>query len=108
MSRIKKNDTVLVISGKDKGKKGSVIAVICKKGFKETRKVLVQGVNVVIRHAKARKQGEVAGIKHEERPIEISNVMPVCPSCKKPCRIGSSKLGSGKCGRICISCKETI
>ncbi|EKE05172.1 MAG: 50S ribosomal protein L24 [uncultured bacterium] len=103
MSRIKKNDTVLVISGKDKGKRGSVIDVVCKEG-----RILVQGINVVIRHAKARKQGDVAGIKHEERPVDISNVMPICPSCKKPCRIGSTKLDSGKRGRICISCKENI
>ena len=103
MSRIKKNDTVLVISGKDKGKKGPVIDIINKTG-----RILVQGINVVIRHAKARKQGEIAGIKHEERPIDISNVMPICPSCKKPCRIGSKKLDSGKSGRICVSCKENI
>lgn len=103
MNRIKKNDTVLVISGKDKGKKGSVIDVICKSG-----RILVQGVNVVVRHVKARKQGEIAGIKHEERPIDISNVMPVCPSCKKACRIGSNKLNGGKSGRNCVSCKESI
>lgn len=103
MARIKRKDTVLVISGKDKGKKGSVIEVESKTG-----RVLVQGVNVVIRHAKARKQGEIAGIKHEERPIDISNVMLICPSCKKPCRIGSKKLDSGKSGRVCSSCKEDI
>jgi len=103
MARIKKNDTVLVISGKDKGKKGVVIDLINKKD-----KVLVQGVNIVVRHAKARKQGELPGIKQEERPIDISNVMPVCPSCKKACRIGAKKLDNGKNGRICVSCKENI
>ncbi|MFC1842781.1 50S ribosomal protein L24 [Candidatus Dependentiae bacterium] len=103
MARIKKNDTVLVVTGKDKGKKGAVVDVITKKG-----KVLIQGVNIVIRHAKARKQGEVAGIRHEERPINLSNVMPVCSSCKKPCRIGLKKLENGKSVRVCARCKENL
>lgn len=103
MARIKRNDKVLVIAGKDKGKEGSVVEMLSKKG-----KVLVQGVNVVVKHAKARKQGEVSGIKHEERPISISNVLPVCSSCKKPCRICSKKLADGKTVRVCASCKENI
>jgi len=103
MARVKKNDTVLVISGKDKGKKGAVVDIYPKKG-----KVLVQGVNIVIRHAKARKQGDVAGIKQEERPVSVSNVMPVCSSCKKPCRVGTKKLESGKSVRVCASCKENM
>ena len=103
MARIKKNDTVMVISGKDKGKKGTVIDVL-----ENGKKILVQGVNIVIRHAKARKQGEIAGIKHEERPVEGSNIMLFCSSCKKPCRVGYKKLDNGKNGRICVSCKEDI
>jgi len=103
MARFKKNDTVLVVTGKDKGKKGTIVEVFPKKG-----KVLVQGVNIVIRHAKARKQGEVAGIKHEERPIDMSNVMPVCSSCKKPCRVGSKKMENGKSVNVCARCKENM
>ncbi len=103
MNRIKKNDTVLVLSGKDKGKRGTVVEVLPKKG-----KLLVQGINVVIRHAKARKQGDVSGIRHEERPFDISNVMPVCPSCKKPCRVGVKFLESEKKVRVCAKCKEII
>jgi len=103
MARIKKNDKVLVIAGKDKGKKGTVADVFPKK-----RKVLVQGINVVIRHAKARKQGETAGIRHEERPFDISNVMPICSSCKKPCRICAKQLEGGKKVRVCAKCKENI
>jgi len=103
MARIKKNDKVLVIAGKDKGKTGVVADVFPKK-----RKVLVQGVNIVIRHAKARKQGEVAGIRHEERPFNISNVMPICSSCKKPCRICKKSLESGEKVRVCSKCKENI
>jgi len=103
MARVKKNDTVLVIAGKDKGKKGTVADILPKKG-----KVLVQGVNVVIRHAKARKQGDVSGIRHEERPFSVSNVMPICPSCKKPCRVCAKSLEGGKKVRVCAKCKEIM
>jgi len=103
MVRVKKNDTVVVISGRDKGKQGTVADVFPKKG-----KVLVQGVNIVIRHAKARKQGEVAGIKREERPFELSSVMPICTACKKPCRVKARVLESGKKVRICVRCEEII
>ena len=65
VARIKKNDTVVVLSGKDKGKTGSVIEILPKKG-----KVMVKGVAVVTRHVKARKQGEVPGIKKEETYID--------------------------------------
>jgi len=103
MACIKKNDTVIVVTGKDKGKKGTVADVFPKKG-----KVLVQGVNIAIRHAKARKQGDVAGIRHEEKPFSISNVMPVCGSCKKPCRVRVKALESGKKVRVCARCNEIM
>jgi len=100
-TRIKKNDTVVVLSGRDKGKQGVVIALKQKKG-----KVLVKGVAVVTRHAKARRTGEVAGIKKEESFILLSKIMPVCGSCKKPCRVNAKKLESGKNVRVCNRCKE--
>ena len=99
--RVKKNDTVIVLSGKDKGKRGSVVDILPKKG-----KVVVKGVAVVTRHAKARKQGEMAGIKKQESFIDISNVMPLCASCQKPCRVGSSVLEGGKKARSCKRCHE--
>ena len=71
-SRIKKGDQVYVLTGKDRGKKGIVIAILPKKD-----KVIVKDVALVTRHVKARKQGETSGIKREERFIHISNVMPV-------------------------------
>ncbi len=71
-SRIKKGDQVYVLTGKDRGKKGIVIAILPKKD-----KVIVKDVALVTRHIKARKQGETSGIKREERFIHISNVMPV-------------------------------
>lgn len=101
MARVKKNDTVLVIAGKDKGKKGSVIDLLLNKG-----KVLVKGIAIATRHAKARKQGEVSGIRKEESFIELANVMPVCSSCKKACRVNAKILEDGKKTRICNSCKE--
>ncbi len=101
VARVKKNDTVLVIAGKDKGKQGAVIEILPKKG-----KVIVKDVAIVTRHVKARRQGETPGIKKEESFIRISKVMPVCKACKKPCRINIKKLESGKNARICNRCKE--
>lgn len=71
-SSIKKGDQVYVLTGKDRGKKGTVLAVLPKEG-----KVMVKGVAVVTRHVKARRQGETSGIKQEERYIDISNVAPL-------------------------------
>lgn len=101
IARVKKNDTVIVLQGKEKGKKGTVVDLDFSQGS-----VLVKGVNIVTRHVKARKQGEVSGIKKEERYIDISNVMPVCGSCKKPCRINTVELDGGKRSRACNKCKE--
>lgn len=70
MSSIKKGDSVYVLTGKDRGKKGVVIAILPKKG-----KVMVKDVAVVTRHVKAKKQGETSGIKREEQYIDISNVV---------------------------------
>ena len=101
IGRVKKNDTVLILSGKDKEKKGEVIAIPKKKG-----KILVKGIALVTRHVKARKAGEFSGIRKEESFINLSNVIPICTSCKKPCRINSKLLDTGKKVRICNRCKE--
>lgn len=101
IARIKKNDTVIVKAGKDKDKRGTVIEIVPKKA-----KVMVKDVAVVKRHAKARKQGDVAGIKKKESYIAISKVMPFCTACNKPCRINSKILQDGKKVRICNRCKE--
>lgn len=81
--RIKKGDTVQVLSGNDKGKKGEVLEVIPK-----TEKIIVKGVNVRKKHVKARKQGEESGILSVECAIHSSKVNVVCPKCNKPTRIG--------------------
>jgi large subunit ribosomal protein L24 len=103
MMRIKKNDKVMVISGKDKGKKSDVIAILPKKG-----KIMIKDVAVATRHVKARKQGEIPGIKKEESYIKLSNVMPICPSCSEPTRIGKKFLNDGKKVRVCGKCKEIM
>lgn len=99
LRHVKKNDTVMVLSGRDKGKKGTVIEVAPKKD-----KVLVSGVCLVTRHIKARRQGETGGIKQEESYIPLSKVMPICTSCSKPCRVNSSVVENRRV-RVCNRCK---
>ena len=79
---VKTKDTVIVISGKDKGKKGKVSAA-----FPKLNRVTVEGVNVVTKHQKARNQMQPGGIIHKEMPIDASNVMLVCPKCGKAVRV---------------------
>lgn len=95
VARVKKNDSVMVISGKDKGKTGVVLDILPKKN-----KVLVKGVGVVTKHYKARKQGDVSTIKQIETYIPLSKVMPICPVTKKPVRVGSERTEQGKSVRI--------
>ena len=99
---IKKGDTVIVLSGKDKGKKGTVLSVM-----PETRKVVVEKINVVSRHQKPRQQGEQGGIVKKEAPIYACKVMRVCPKCNKPTR-PASKVEDGKLVRVCKKCGAEI
>ena len=99
---VKKNDTVVVLSGKDKGKKGKVLSV-----EPETRKVIVEGVNVASRHQKPRKQGEEGGIIKKETPIYACKVMTVCPKCDKATRV-AHKIVDGKKVRVCKHCGAEI
>jgi large subunit ribosomal protein L24 len=101
IARVKKNDTVQVLSGKDKGKQGSVTAVLPKKN-----KVVVKGVAIVTHHIKPRRAGEPGSIRKEESFIDISCVMPICSACRKPARVNSKKLETGKSVRVCNRCKE--
>ncbi|MBM3887282.1 50S ribosomal protein L24, partial [Candidatus Dependentiae bacterium] len=102
LSRIKKNDSVVVLSGKDKGKQGLVISVDLKDGV-----ALIKDVSVVTRHVKARKAGEKSRIVKEERPIMLCKIMPICPSCKKPCRVQVRFHEGSEKARMCSRCKET-
>lgn len=100
MMTIKKNDTVAIIKGKDKGKRGAVLEIIPGKN-----KVMVQGVNMVKRHTKPRKEGEKGGIVEREAYIAYANVMPICRSCKIVCRINVVEQGD-KRFRACNRCKN--
>lgn len=100
--RIKKNSTVVVISGKDKGKQGPVIEILLKKN-----KIKVKDVAIATRHVKARKQGEVSGIVKSEAFIDLSKVMPVCGSCKKA-TVPRMKLVDNKKMLACKRCNEII
>ena len=95
---IRKDDKVVVISGKDKGKEGKVLVANPKAG-----KVIVEGVSVATKHQKPRKQGEEGGIIKVETPIYASKVMVVCPKCGKPTRV-AHKLEAGKNVRVCKKC----
>ena len=100
---IKTNDTIVVLSGRDKGKKGKVISADPKGG-----KVLVEGVNVAKRHKKPRKQGEPGGIITKETPIYASKVMRVCPKCDKPTRPAHEVKDDGDKVRVCKKCGVEI
>ena len=104
-ARIKKNDTVAIITGKYKNKQGQVIDVLSEKG--KVSKVRIQGLGLVVRHTKARKQGEVSSIKKIETYFDVSKVMPVCNACKKPCRVNISAVENDTT-RICNRCKEVF
>ena len=95
---VKKNDTVIVLSGKDKGKKGKVLEAMPAAG-----KVVVEGINVATCHVKPKKQGDQGGIVSRETPMYASKVMLVCPKCGKPTRI-AHKITDGKKARICKKC----
>ena len=103
IARIKKNDIVYILSGKNKGQQGAVIAISPKKG-----EVIVKGIAIVTHHVKPRRAGDVGGIRKEESFIDISCVMPVCSSCKKPSRVNVKRLDTGKTARICNRCKEVF
>ena len=100
---IKKGDTVVVLSGKDKGKQGKVLTVM-----PADRKVIVEGVNVVSRHTRPRKQGEEGGILKKEAPLYACKVQKVCPKCNKPTRPAHKMLADGKKVRVCKKCGAEI
>ena len=99
---IKKNDKVVVLSGKDKGKEGKVLTAMPAE-----KKVVGEGVNVATCHVKPRKQGEEGGIVRREIPMYVSKVMLVCPKCGKPTRV-ASKVEDGKKVRVCKKCGATM
>lgn len=100
---VKTGDTVVVLSGKDKGKKGEVMHVM-----PDDRKVIVKGVSVASRHKKPRKQGETGGILQQETPIYASKVQLVCPKCGQNAKTGYKFLDNGTKVKYCKKCNEMI
>lgn len=100
--KLRKNDTVTVIKGKDKGKTEKI-----EKVFSDSGKVLVAGVNQFKRHLKSRGQGMASEIVTISKPLPVSNVALVCPSCKKLTRVGYA-ITKGEKTRICKKCKKEI
>jgi len=101
--KIRKNDTILVLTGKDKGKKGKV-----RFAYPEEDRLLVEGVNFIKKHARAVKGARQAGIIELEAPIHISNVLLFCSKCNHPTRVSFSFLEDGRKVRFCRSCGEVI
>lgn len=100
---VKKGDTVIVLSGKDKGKKGKVLVCHPRKG-----KVLVEGINMVKKHTRTTQKNLQGGIQEQEAPLHSSKVMLVCPSCKEAVRVGKQAVTDGEKVRKCKNCGETI
>ena len=100
---IKKGDTVIVLSGKDKGKQGEVLSVIPSES-----KVVVKGVNVATKHKKPRSQTEQGGIVKKEAPMYACKVQRVCPKCNKPTRPAHKLLADGKKVCVCKKCGAEI
>lgn len=101
--RIKRDDTVLVLTGKDKGKKGKIL-----QASHRDEKVIVEGVNKMKKHMKSSQAGRAGERVELEFPIQASNVQLVCPKCSKATRVGYSLLEDGTKQRVCKQCSEVI
>jgi len=102
---VRKGDTILVLAGKDRGKRGTVERV---EQTKRGLGVVVPGLNMAKRHQQPRTRTQQAGILDLPVPIHVSNVMVVCPRCDKPTRVGNTHLENGRRVRVCKHCGEQI
>lgn len=100
--KIKKGDQVKMKAGKDSGKTGKVLRVLAPE-----KKIVVEGLNIVKKHARPKREGEKGQRIEVPRKVDISNVMLVCPKCGKPARVGYKKTDAGKF-RICKKCQSEI
>jgi large subunit ribosomal protein L24 len=100
---LKVNDQVEVITGKDKGRVGKIIKV-----YKKSDKALVERINMIKRHTKARAEGQEGQIVDKEAPIHVSNLMLVCPKCTNTVRVARKTLDDGTKVRICKKCSESV
>jgi len=103
MDKIRKGDTIQVVKGKDKGKKGRVMRII-----PETGRALVEGINMAKKHKRRSQQNQQGGIVSIEMPISIANIMLLCKSCSKPVRVGFKLANDKTKSRFCKSCNEVI
>lgn len=100
---VRKNDTVMVISGTEAGKRGKVLSALPKEG-----KVIVEGVNMIVRHVKPRSARDEGGRITREGPLPASKVMLVCRKCNRPTRVAHKFLDTGEKVRVCKHCGETF
>lgn len=103
MIRIKKNDTIMIMKGRDRGKTGRVMKVLHRE-----ERAIIEGRNLVKKHSRKSQQNPQGGIIQIESPIQLSNLMPMCPKCNKPARVGFIIEKDGKKLRACKKCKEAI
>jgi large subunit ribosomal protein L24 len=103
--KIRKGDTVLIISGKDRNKKGKVIQTLPKE-----KRLIIEGLNIVKKHVRPRRAGEKGQRVEVSRPLDASNVKLVCPKCKKPARVGYKLAAKRreKRTRVCKKCNQEI
>lgn len=100
---IRKNDSVMVIAGKERGKTGKVLKVLVEKNV-----ALIERMNLAKRHTRPRGAQQPGGIVEKEAPIQLSNLMLMCDKCNAPVRVGRKILGNGKKVRICRRCGEPL
>ena len=100
---VKRGDTVAVIAGRERGKRGKVLRVVPRR-----QRVVVEKVNMIKRHQRPTQKLRQGGIIEREGPLHVSNVMVVCPKCDRPTRTGVQQLADGKEVRMCKRCQETI
>lgn len=100
--KIKKGDQVLIITGKDRGKKGKVLKI-----FSVAQKIIVENINLAKKHRRPRRQGEKGQVVESPRPLHVSNVKLLCPKCGQAARIGYKVTETGKF-RMCKKCQQEI
>jgi large subunit ribosomal protein L24 len=103
LARIRKNDTVMVIAGKERGKTGKVLRILPGEG-----RAVVERLNIVKRHYKPRGTQNPGGIVEKEAPIALANLMPLCEKCAAPVRVGARTVEEGRKVRVCRRCGELL